>query len=60
MRRYVLAGIPPLTREGDALGLPGDSEIVLGEAVLVRLIGIEVLDITVSRAITGTRTSTMN
>jgi len=40
--------------------LPGDSEIVLGEAVLVRLIGIEVLDITVSRAITGTRTSTMN
>jgi len=38
--------------------LPGNSKIVLSEAVLVRVIVIEVLDIT--RSITITRTSTMN
>jgi len=39
---------------------PGNSEIVLSEAVLVRVIAIEVLDITASSTITSTRTSTMN
>ena len=39
---------------------PGDSEIVLSEAVLVPVIAIEVLDITASSTITSTRTSTMN
>jgi len=38
--------------------LPGDSKIVLSEAVLVRVIVIEVLDITRSITITSTRTST--
>ena len=47
---------PPRPHEG----LPGNSAIVLSEAVLVRVIVIEVLDITRSRTITSTRTSTMN
>jgi len=38
--------------------LPGNSQIVLSEAVLVRVIVIEVLDIIGSSTITSTRTST--
>jgi len=40
--------------------LPGNSAIVLSEAVLVRVIVIEVLDNIGSTTITSTRTSTMN